>query len=184
MGDAMSDLNGDANRGAGKASIRVVFCAIDFSDTANLALEHATRLARRHDAGLVLGHVVEPLPVVSYPIMMVPTEAEVELREFANERLEELASSVRSSGLTVVADLEQGPPGQHLVAMAEKSGADVLVIGTRGLMGFEHLLLGSTAEYVVRQSNCPVLTIHPADLPSPDPAKIHNSFSRIQKFRL
>jgi len=145
------------------ASIEVVFCAVDFSETASLALTHATRLARRHAAGLVLGHVVEPLPVVSYPILMVPMDAEAEIREFASARLEELAETVRKSGLTVLTGLEQGPPGPHLVEMAERARADVLVIGTRGLTGFEHLVLGSTAEYVVRRSRCPVLTVHPAD---------------------
>ena len=56
-------------------SINVVFCAVDFSETASLALTHASQLARRHGAGLVLAHVVEPLPVVSYPILMVPMDA-------------------------------------------------------------------------------------------------------------
>lgn len=158
--------------GDGNGSIGVVFCAVDFSPTANLALEHAIRLARRHRASLVLAHVVEPLPVVSYPILMVPTDAETELREFASARLEELAETTRSESgrdesLVVETRLEQGPPGRHLVDMAERAGADVIVLGTRGLTGFEHLLLGSTAEYVVRRASPPVLTVHPGDL-APD----------------
>ena len=153
-------------------SIDVVFCAVDFSETATLALTHATRLAHHHQAGLVLGHVVEPLPVVSYPILMVPTDAEIDLRRFASERLEELAEKVRKSGLTVFAGLEHGPPGPHLVEMAEKVGAELVVIGTRGMTGFEHLVLGSTAEYVVRCCQCPVLTVHPADDSVQDPVEL------------
>ena len=152
-------------------SIEVVFCPVDFSETSSVALTHATQLAARHRAGLVLGHVVEPLPVVAYPILMVPADAELDLRQFASERLEELANTVRKSGLTVVTDLEHGPPGIHLIEMAEKAHADIVVIGTRGLMGFEHLLLGSTAEYVVRRSACPVLTVHPADVSPRDIAR-------------
>jgi len=162
-------MSGDAN-----GSIEVVFCAIDFSQTADLALENSIRLARRHQASLVLGHVVEPLPVVSYPILMVPVDAEVELRELASARLEELAGTIRDRSdrdgqLVVETRLEQGPPGRHLVDMAEQAGADVFVIGTRGLTGFEHLLLGSTAEYVVRRASCPVLTVHPTDLAADAP---------------
>jgi nucleotide-binding universal stress UspA family protein len=160
----MSDLESE--------SINVVFCAVDFSETASLALAHASQLARRHDAGLVLAHVVEPLPVVSYPILMVPLDAEIELREFASARLEELAETVRQSGLTVSTGLEHGPPGPHLIEMAERAGADIVVIGTRGLTGFEHLVLGSTAEYVVRRSQCPVLTVHPGDDSPKDPVKL------------
>ena len=77
-------------------SINVMFCAVDFSETASLAVTHATQLARRHKAGLVLGHVVEPLPVISYPILMVPADAEKELYRFASERLEELAGMARA----------------------------------------------------------------------------------------
>jgi nucleotide-binding universal stress UspA family protein len=46
------------------------------------------------------------------------------------------------------------------------------VIGTRGLTGFEHLVLGSTAEHVVRRSQCPVLTVHPGDDLPNDPVKL------------
>lgn len=144
-------------------SVEVVFCAVDFSATASLALAHASRLARDHRAELVLGHVVESLPVVSYPILMVPMEAELELREFAGARLAELAETVRKTGLTVSTCLDNGPPGPQLIEMAEGAKANVIVIGTRGLTGFEHLVLGSTAEYVVRCSQCPVLTVHPED---------------------
>lgn len=152
-------------------SINVVFCAVDFSETASLALTHATQLARRHKAGLVLGHVVEPLPVISYPILMVPADAAKELYRFASERLEELAGMARRSGLTVSTAVEHGPPGPQLIEMAEKAHADILVTGTRGLTGFEHLLLGSTAEYVVRRSPFPVLTVHPADSSPRDPVE-------------
>jgi len=153
-------------------SIDVVFCAVDFSETANLAQSHASRLARHHRAELVLAHVVEPLPVVSFPILMVPMDADIELREFASARLEELAETTRQSGLTVSTCLENGPPGSQLIEMAERANADLVVIGTRGLTGFEHLVLGSTAEYVVRHCPCPVLTVHPEDDSPKDPVKL------------
>jgi len=49
---------------------------------------------------------------------------------------------------------------------------DLLIIGTRGLTGFKHLVLGSTAEYVVRRAPCPVLTIHPEDRKMIDDARV------------
>jgi nucleotide-binding universal stress UspA family protein len=156
-------------------SIELIFCAVDFSETASLALTHAGRLARQHRAELVLAHVVEPLPIVSYSILMVPMDADIELREFASARLEELAKTVRKSGLTVSMCIENGrpgPPGPQLVEMAERANAELVVIGTRGLTGFEHLVLGSTAEYVVRRSRCPVLTVHPGDDSPKDPVEL------------
>lgn len=143
--------------------IGVVFCAVDFSQTGGLALEHAAHLARRHDAALVLAHVVEPLPTAAAPVLMVPPDAEVELRKLAVERLESLASDLRASEMSVQTLLEQGTPGPELLEMAEEVGADLIVLGTRGLTGIEHLVLGSTAEHVVRHAMRPVLTIHPGD---------------------
>jgi nucleotide-binding universal stress UspA family protein len=149
-------------------SIEVVFCAVDFSETGSLALEHATSLARRHGAGLVLAHVVEPLPVAAAPILMVPPDADVELRKLAAERLEAMGSEVRSADLSVQTVLEDGTPGPRLIEMAEAAHADLIVLGTRGLTGIEHLVLGSTAEHVVRHAMLPVLTIHPDDGPPPE----------------
>jgi nucleotide-binding universal stress UspA family protein len=152
--------HGDAN-----LEIDAIFCAIDFSDTAALALTYATRLARGHDAAIVLGHVVESLPVVPYPTLELPPDGGLELRRWATERLEKEAASIRETGLDVNVVFDDGRPGPKLVEMAESAGASLSVIGTRGLSGIEHLILGSTAEYILRRSSCPVLIIHPDDGP-------------------
>jgi len=96
-------------------------------------------------------------------MFMVPTGGGQELREFATAELDKRAEALRKTGLTVETRLGEGPPGPVLIELAEMVHADVIVIGTRGLTGFEHLLFGSTAEHVVRRSRCPVLTVHPKD---------------------
>jgi universal stress protein A len=145
-----------------EAAIRTIFCAHDFSDTAKLALEQALRIARRHGARLVLAHIVEPIPLGPYPAVMAP-QNDLAIRDLAAKRLGELAASIRTDALEVESRVHLGQPGPQLIAAAEDEGADLFVIGTRGLTGFKHLLLGSTAEYVVRRSACPVLTVHPGD---------------------
>jgi nucleotide-binding universal stress UspA family protein len=151
-------------------SIQTVFCACDFSETGALALDHAVRLARRHEARLVLAHVVEPIPLGPYPVLMAP-DNELAIRDLARKRMETLAERARSEGVVADVRVDMGSPGSELVVMAEDEAADVIVIGTRGLTGFQHVMLGSTAEYVVRVSSCPVLTIHPSDAVSEEPAK-------------
>ncbi len=145
--------------------IDVVFCAVDFSDTAALALAHATHLARRHNATMVLGHVVESLPVVPYPTLELPSDGGLELRRWATERLEKEAAAIRQTGVNVNLVFDDGRPGPKLIEMAESAGASLFVIGTRGLSGIARLILGSNAEYILRRSSCPVLTIHPEDRP-------------------
>lgn len=146
-----------------RGGIRRVFCATDFSDTSRLALRHATALARRHGAELVLAHVIEPLPVDPYPLPMALPEGEIELRERALAKLSDLASGLRDEGLVVETQHAVGPPGPRLVELIDESTPQLVVIGTRGQTGLQHLLLGSTAEHVVRRSPAPVLTIHPDD---------------------
>lgn len=148
--------------------IEVIFCAVDFSDTAALALTYATRLARRHDAAMVLGHVVESLPLVPYPTLELPPDGGLELRRWASEKLDKEAESLRKAGLNVSVSIDDGRPGLKMIEMAESANASVIVIGTRGLSGIEHLILGSTAEYILRRSPIPVLTVHPSDAPPRD----------------
>lgn len=152
------------------ASIQTVFSACDFSETGDLALDHAIQMAKAHEARLVLGHVVEPIPLGPYPVLMAP-ENDLAIRDLARKRLDALADRVRAAGVTADVRVDLGNPGSELVVMSEDEAADVFVIGTRGLTGFQHVLLGSVAEYVVRRSSCPVLTVHPGDAIPEAPAR-------------
>jgi nucleotide-binding universal stress UspA family protein len=85
------------------------------------------------------------------------------LQEAASGKLNEAAEAIRAKGVAVDSDLRLGVPSQVLIQAAEEKGVDLVVIGTRGLTGIRHLLLGSTAERVVQHATCPVLTVHPGD---------------------
>ena len=148
--------------------IDVIFCAIDFSDTAALALTYGARLARRHGAAIVLGHVVESLPIVPYPTLELPPEGGLELSRWASEKLNHEAEILQKAGLNVSVAIEDGRPGAKLIEMADAANASLFVIGTRGLSVIEHLILGSNAEHIIRRSPIPVLTVHPGDSPLQD----------------
>jgi nucleotide-binding universal stress UspA family protein len=148
---------------AKRGTIGTIFCATDFSATAELALRQAVGLARQRSARLVLAHVIEPLPAGPYPLPLAMPIEEAEIREQAGARLEAAADAASDGTLAIDTYLDMGVPGRTLVDLAERVEADLFVIGTRGLSGLKHLLLGSTAEYVVRRAHCPVLTIHPDD---------------------
>ncbi|HAX99539.1 MAG TPA: hypothetical protein DCY12_11800 [Candidatus Atribacteria bacterium] len=55
--------------------------------------------------------------------------------------------------------INEGEPFVEIIKTARKESADIIVMGTHGRAGLEHVLFGSTAESVVRKSTCPVLTI-------------------------
>jgi nucleotide-binding universal stress UspA family protein len=146
-------------------SLGTLLVATDFSETASLALDRALELAIHHKSEIALVHVMQPdMPPLAAPEMVViPPNYEKMLREACNEGLARAASRVRDCGVRVSQYLDQGRAAQQIVARADASGADLILLGTRGHTGFKRLLLGSVAEEVVRIADQPVLTVHPGD---------------------
>jgi len=139
-----------------------VLAATDFSPTADVAVDRAIDVARQHGAALRLVHVLTlPAPLPDY----VPASSDFgqELHEIALKKLSETAERAERQGVEVDLEVPIGVPSQIIIRGAEEHGAGLVVIGTRGLTGLAHLLLGSTAERVVQRAPCPVLSIHPED---------------------
>ena len=77
----------------------------------------------------------------------------------AEQGLAKYAADLRARGLTVETVAREGYPATVIEEEVVRQGADLIVIGTRGLSGLKHLLLGSIAERVVQRAPCPVLTV-------------------------
>lgn len=144
--------------------LRRVLVATDFSATAEAAVAWAVEVAKPHGAAVRLVHALTlPTPVPGY-VVADGGEFGQELRQAAQLRLDGAAEKLAESGVAVDTDLRMGIPSQTILTAAEEYVPDLLVIGTRGLTGLAHLLLGSTAERVVQRATCPVLAIHPDDV--------------------
>jgi nucleotide-binding universal stress UspA family protein len=141
----------------------VLLAGTDFSDPAAVALEWAVELARQQGARLELVHAVTvPPPLPGYvPAADLDFSADVE--SAARARLEQAAAALSAQGTEVAIHLAVGTPSRVILDRAEAIGATGIVMGTRGLTGAQHLLLGSTTERVVHAARCPVLTVHPED---------------------
>ncbi|HYC24329.1 MAG TPA: universal stress protein [Candidatus Bathyarchaeia archaeon] len=153
---------------ASTAELRSILVATDFSANAEAALARGAEIARLHGARLVLCHALVPALLPPPPeIVPLPPEVYEELAARVRERLEKRCSSLRSEGLSAEYELAVGPPAETVLAAAMRAGAGLVVAGTRGLTGWRHLILGSTAARLVRDSHCPVLTVHPGDTARP-----------------
>lgn len=139
----------------------VIVAATDFSDTANAALDWAVELARQQRGRVELVHAVTVPPSVPGFVPSGSLDFESEVRKAAEARLEQTAAAVRDRGVEVSTFLAPGTPSQVILERAENAAA--VVIGTRGLTGLRHLLMGSTTQRVVHGAKCPVLTVHPED---------------------
>lgn len=143
-------------------TLRTVLCPTDFSDVSARAETYAAALARHYDASLHLLHVDPPMPVMA-PYGEIPVDARMfeEQREVAEAELVKAGARARAGGVTVETTMKGGHPAREILALADRAQADMLVIGTHGRGGVEHLLLGSVAEKIMRKAACPVLVVPP-----------------------
>lgn len=146
-----------------------VLVPTDFSEGAARATELAAELAVSFDARLTLLHVVSTPTAaalwyaegLTYPVEEIYTAARREL-----ERAGEVVRRVHPAVATVLAG---GDPRDEILSSTRELGADLVVMGTHGRRGLERLVLGSTAESVVRTSRVPVLVVGRATSPSTSP---------------
>jgi nucleotide-binding universal stress UspA family protein len=136
-------------------AIHTILHPTDFSDRSEFAFRLGCALARDYGARLVLLHVAHP-PVVVYAEGVVPPVPDDYM-----ERLEEDLHRLQAPGPSVHVEhqLLEGDPVAEILAVAEKTSADLIVMGTHGRTGLGRLLMGSVAEQVVRKAPCPVLTV-------------------------
>lgn len=142
-----------------------ILVAVDGSETSNIALQEAIELAKGQQATLRLIYVVDETQVyvmvdAPYPI----PEFQETLRKSGERVLANCAATVRDAGLSAEAKLASVQTITRRICdvinqEATDWPADLIVIGTHGRRGFNHLLLGSVAESVIRLSTKPVLII-------------------------
>lgn len=142
-----------------------IMLATDFSQAAAGALPTAVSIAGHFDAELLMAHVVtvwdyDPAnPEWRFP--PIPDEQRGAMEAAGRERLEKAGKEAEAEGGAAVRTLlvRGFDPGLELVRTAEQENVDLIVMATHGRTGFSHLVVGSTAEKVVRYAHCPVLTI-------------------------
>ena len=146
-------------------AVRTIVVATDFSETAALAVDCAKTIARAHSAQLILlhGSSITPFLMGGPELISLPPDLDREIHEASVATMEELAAKTRGDGVEVKAIVKQSAGAKLVIETIEEYEADLAVTGTRGLTGFSHLLLGSTAEEIVQKAPCPVISVHPAD---------------------
>lgn len=137
-----------------------ILVAVDFSVCSKAALDYAAVLARNIGAALTLVHVVEPY-VYPEDLSAGLTVEQVDARwmRTAKTKLEELREQKGCEGTPWNVIVTMGPAWRQIVETAKTRKADLIVTGTHGYTGLTHVVLGSTAERVVRHAGCPVLVV-------------------------
>jgi universal stress protein A len=138
-----------------------ILVPVDFSTDSARAIDYAATLAHQFGAAITVLHVVEPIKYVydygygpvarQRPNEAVMKNVRAHLRRLARRHL------ANQPPCNVV--VRSGTAFREITTAAKQLGIDLIVMPTRGLTDSEEVLLGSTAERVVRHAPCPVLTL-------------------------
>lgn len=142
---------------------RILF-PTDFSPCAEHALKYALMFALEQRAKLYVLHVISDMntPTV-FGLELYPVLKDYEkIEEKAKQVIQQVIPEQFLKKIEVENIIVQGTPFVEIIKCAKKNNVDLITIATHGRTGISHVLMGSTAEKIVRMAPCPVLTIkHP-----------------------
>ena len=142
-----------------RPTIREVLATTDFSEESQSGVRYAVAFAQKLGATVALLHVIE-LPSRLAGMEAVPLACDdSEWAALAGAQLKKLAERESKKDFRLTTRLRAGKAFHEICAAAAESSADLIVIATHGYTGAQRVLLGSTAECVVRHAPCPVLTV-------------------------
>jgi nucleotide-binding universal stress UspA family protein len=141
--------------------IKNVLVPIDFSERSLELLDYARALTKQFGADLHLVHVYEPdyplTSVMGMPLALPPVQVAQGVRRHLKDVAKKFGVELRPGNTHAI----EGRPFEEICRLARERKIDLVIVSTRGNTGVKHLLLGSTAERIVRYSPCPVLVVHP-----------------------
>lgn len=142
-------------------NIEKILFATDFSDNSEDAFQYALTFARRFSARLILLHVInEPVDLRGFYVPHISFDnLEKEIEEGARKMMAKFCSERLADFPDHESHVVSGIPADEIIEMARKLDCTLIVLGTHGRTGLDHILFGSTAERVVRHAPCPVLTV-------------------------
>ena len=142
---------------------KAILVGTDGSDTATQAVRQAVELARATGAKLELVSAYEPVPAqrLRGERRDAPEDLQwaINPREDVDATLEAAAEVARQAGVPVSVYARQGDPADAILDVAEEQGADLVVVGNKGMTGAKRFLLGSVPNKVSHHAPCSVLII-------------------------
>ena len=146
-------------------NIKKILIAVEDSIYSENAVNYGLALARKFGAEVALVHVNEiptATPYIADPMLnetsfMMPEM--MNIQEEASKKLFERIHEKAGDDIVLHTFSRIGTPKVEILAVADESNADLIILGTHGRTGFDHFISGSVSESVVRKSKCPVLIV-------------------------
>ena len=144
---------------------KTILCAVDGSDHALKAAEVASDLAEKYGADLTFLTVSKELKVTEEVKRFMQVEhltgsPQYILDEMTDRVLDEAKDLAKKHGIAKAkTEVKTGHPARAIVAYAERTGADVIIMGSRGMGDIEGLLLGSVSHKISSMAKCTCITV-------------------------
>jgi nucleotide-binding universal stress UspA family protein len=138
-----------------------ILFATDFSESSANAFRYAFEMAGKFSSRLVLVHVInEPVDLRGFYVPHISFDnLEKEIADGAEKLMEQFCAENIPAQFNFEKHVVTGIPYEEIVSKADACNADLIIMGTHGRKGLDHMLFGSTAERVVRAARCPVMTV-------------------------
>jgi len=137
-----------------------IVVAYDGSDQAIKALNTAIELAKAFNSKLDVVEVVDTAALLGMGFAPIPSDVIAQVYNKAQNDVEQAKKKAQEAGVKdVTSQVLEGDPATSIIEYASKNGADLIVIGSRGLSTFKRLVLGSVSSKVVQESRIPVLVV-------------------------
>jgi nucleotide-binding universal stress UspA family protein len=152
-----------------EVSLENILFATDFSASAETAKSYVQALAERYRSRVRVLHVIDLSAAFSVPDAGLSIDI---FRRSGEESLSRLKGDLTSERTRIETVLCEAMDPATEILQAAHDGSALLVIGTRGYKGLARLVLGSTAEQLIHQATCPILTIGPGVRPPKMPLNL------------
>ncbi len=132
----------------------------DFSEASYNAKRYAISFAKVFGARLYV-LTVNQLINMAFLDPLIIHDLDENREAAVQENLEQLRGEIAHQGVEVTTEVRKGSSSLEIISFAQEMEIDLIIMGTHGWSGLDHVLMGSTAEAVVRRAPCPVLTVRP-----------------------
>ena len=141
--------------------IKSIVVPVDFFENTDKLVDYAAYIAGALSAQLNFVHVVNRIQGDAMLGMPLSAEFLARYEKDMRQRMDNLVEDVQGRCPGSTGSVVTGEAVSDIVAYAETSGADLIIISTHGSKGLESILLGSVARRVVKHAHCPVLVMNP-----------------------
>ncbi len=137
-----------------------ILVPLDGSPLAEKALDQAIKLSKVFDSEIVLFQVVHFMPIYGSPELVAPLIVDEKQKEYAEKYMAKITRETEAKGLKVRSVVKTGQQvAVEIIDFAKETGADLIVMSTRGRSGISRWVLGSTAHKVLVRAETPILLL-------------------------